>query len=382
MDADGLCANKLSVPLRRRLADEMVVVAVKQIIMNFRKINSVFGICLLAVVLLTVTAPAGAQKLRVAAVGFYNLENLFDTINQPDVNDEDFTPKGSYQYSPDRYIFKLNRLSEVISQVGRDVDPKGLMVIGVSEIENRSVLEDLVRTEKLRPMNLGVVHFDGPDRRGVDVGMLYRQDLFRVLSARSVRLHTPEDTAFRTRDQLVVTGTFDGDTLHVIVNHWPSRSGGEERSAPKRIAAAQLTRHCVDSLYRIYPRAKIVVMGDLNDDPTNVSVTEHLGAVGKTGKLEKQGLFNPMWKLYKDGVGSLAYQDSWNLFDQLIVSEPLVNDRIGYRFLRANVFNKPFLLQKEGSFKGYPWRTYVGSAFKGGYSDHLPTYIVLVKEVQ
>lgn len=335
-----------------------------------------------ALMLWAIIGSAQEKKLHVAVVGFYNLENLFDTINQPDVNDEEFTPNGANQYTPERYMFKLGRLSEVISQIGRDIDPKGIMLLGVSEVENRSVLEDLVKTERLRPMNLGIVHFDGPDRRGVDVGMLYRQDLFKVTSARSVRLHMPEDTAFRTRDQLVVTGEFDGETISIVVNHWPSRSGGEERSAPKRNAAADLTRHIVDSLYSLNPKAKIIVMGDLNDDPVNVSVTEHFGAVGKKNKLEKNGMFNPMWQLYKDGVGSLAYRDTWNLFDQIMVSEPLVNNKDGYRFLRAHVFNKPFLLQKEGSFKGYPWRTYVGKDFKGGYSDHLPTYIILVKEVQ
>ncbi|HAQ65870.1 MAG TPA: endonuclease [Bacteroidales bacterium] len=347
---------------------------------SFLSLKSIF--ILTTLVFITITNDISAQKVRVATIGFYNLENLFDTINQADVNDDEFTPTGANQYTPERYLHKISQLSDVISQIGRDVDPKGLMLLGVSEIENRSVLEDLVNTAKLKPMNLGIVHFDGPDRRGVDVGLLYRSDLFKVLNARSVRLHVNEDTAFRTRDQLVVTGMFDNETIHVIVNHWPSRSGGEEKSAPKRYAAASLTRHIADSLYKLNPEAKIIIMGDLNDDPVNLSVTEHLGAVGKTGKLEKQGLFNPMWKMYKEGIGSLAYRDTWNLFDQIIVSEPLVNDRSGYRFLRAHVFNRPFLLQKEGSFKGYPWRTYVGKDFKGGYSDHLPTYIILVKEVK
>lgn len=337
---------------------------------------------LTALLVLTVFNNLSAQKIRIAAIGFYNLENLFDTINQPDVNDDEFTPEGANRYTPSRYLHKLNQLSNVISQIGRDVDPNGLMLLGVSEIENRSVLEDLVKTEKLKPMNLGIVHFDGPDRRGVDVGLLYRNDLFSVLNARSVRLHVKEDTAFRTRDQLVVTGIFDDETIHIIVNHWPSRSGGEEKSAPKRFAAAELTKHIADSLYNLNPAAKIIIMGDLNDDPVNLSVTEHLGAVGKTGKLKKLGLFNPMWKMYKQGIGSLAYRDTWNLFDQIIVSEPLVNDHSGYRFLRASVFKRPFLLQKEGAFKGYPWRTYVGKDFKGGYSDHLPTYIILVKEIK
>lgn len=342
-----------------------------------------FGCSSLILMMLTSWNPAMAQKkIRVATIGFYNLENLFDTINQPDVNDEEFTPEGSNQYTPERYLYKLGQLSEVISKIGREDDPNGIMLLGVSEIENKSVLEDLVNTEKLKPMNLGVVHFDGPDRRGVDVGLLYRKGIFTVISAKSARLITPDDTAFRTRDQLVVTGLFDGDIVSVIVNHWPSRSGGEERSAPKRNAAADLTKQLVDSLYRLNPAAKIIVMGDLNDDPVNVSVTEHLGAVGKKNKLEKLGLYNPMWSLYKDGVGSLAYRDSWNLFDQIIVSEPLVSDRTGYHFLRARVFNAPFLLQKEGAFKGYPWRTYVGNDFKGGFSDHLPAYIVLVKEIK
>lgn len=324
---------------------------------------------------------AQEKKIRVATLGFYNLENLFDTINQPNVNDEEFTPAGSNAYTPERYLYKLGRLAEVIVKIGREADPHGIMLLGVSEIENKSVLDDLVKTDSLRRRNYGVVHFDGPDRRGVDVGLLYRKDLFTVISAKSARLHTPDDTAFRTRDQLVVTGLFDGDILSVIVNHWPSRSGGEERSAPKRMAAARLTRHLVDSLYALNPEAKIIVMGDLNDDPVNESVATYLQAVGEKSQLKKTGMYNPMWKLYKDGVGSLAYRDSWNLFDQIIVSEPLVTDTKGYHYLRAHVFNESFLMQKEGAFKGYPWRTYVGKDFKGGFSDHFPVYMILVKEL-
>lgn len=325
---------------------------------------------------------AQEKQYKVACIGFYNLENLYDTLNDPNKNDEEFTPEGSNKWSGKRYNQKLINLSEVISQIGNEYVKGGPAIMGFSEVENIHVVEDLINTPLLKPLNYGIVHFDSPDRRGVDVALIYKKSLFTVTNSVAVPLHTA-DTSFRTRDELVVSGLLDGEKLHIIVNHWPSRSGGEKRSAPKRIAAAELCRSIVDSLTKEDPNAKIVIMGDLNDDPTNKSVSEFLKAKGEKELVTATGdLYNPMYKLFKkDGIGSLAYRDKWNLFDQIIVSYPLLGDASkSYKFFKAHVFNKPFLGQKEGAFRGYPWRTYAGGVYLGGYSDHFPTYIFLVKE--
>jgi predicted extracellular nuclease len=229
----------------------------------------------------------------------------------------------------------------------------------------------------LKAAGYDIVHFDSPDARGVDVGMLYRKSAFKVIAASSVRLKVSWRDDFKSRDQLVVTGELDGETISVVVNHWPSRRSGPEY----REAAAKLSRHIADSLYAINPKAKIFIMGDLNDDPIDPSIAKTLKAIGKQKDLKAGDLFNPMWQLYKDGVGSLGYRDSWNLFDQIIVSEPVVNSTATeWKLLKTRVFNPKFLISNEGQFAGYPFRTFSFGAFIGGYSDHLPVYVVLVKE--
>lgn len=317
------------------------------------------------------------SKAKVSVIAFYNLENLFDTIDDPAKNDAEFLPSGANSWTSERYLSKLANMSKVISQVGDEYINGGPTLIGVSEIENAGVLHDLINTPALASSGYDIVHFDSPDRRGVDVGLLYRKNDFSVINATSTRLYMPGDSGFRTRDQLCVTGLLDGETISVIVNHWPSRGNAE----PYRIAAARLSRHLADSLFAINPDAKIFIQGDLNDDPVDKSVFKELGAVGRESKVEKKGLFNPMWKLFKDGIGSLAYRDSWNLFDQIIVSEPLVRKPpTGWYLYKTRIFNKPFLITKEGQYKGYPFRTFSNGAFVNGYSDHLPVYLVLVKE--
>lgn len=317
------------------------------------------------------------SQAKAAVVAFYNLENLFDTIDDPRINDAEFLPGGVNGWTSQRYQYKLNHMADVISQIGDEIVKGGPTMIGFSEIENRTVLENLIATPALASSGYAIVHYDSPDRRGVDVGFIYKKKDFTVLNSTSTPLRMPSDTGWRTRDQLVVTGLLDGDEVSVIVNHWPSRGNDE----PYRLAAAALTRHLADSLYKINPEAKILIEGDLNDDPVDKSVFNVLGAVGKMKKLKKNGLFNPGWKMFRDGIGSLAYRDSWNLFDQIILSEPLARtSATGWKFYKARVFNKPFLITKEGQYAGYPFRTFAGGAFAGGYSDHLPVYVVIVKQ--
>jgi hypothetical protein len=326
---------------------------------------------------------AQGKQVKVVCVAFYNLENLFDTINDPNTDDEEFTPKGLSQWTSKRYYTKLSHLAEVISQVGDDYTKDGPVMMGVSEVENRQVVEDLVNTPPLKSMGYKVVHFDSPDKRGIDVALIYRSKYFQVTSAEHHPFRMPELPDFYTRDILQVDGLLDGDLVHVLVNHWPSRSGGEKESAPKRNAAADLCRSLVQSIYKNEPSARIIIMGDLNDDPVDESLLKHLKVKTKPENMTKEDLFDPMWQMFRDGIGSLAYKDSWNLFDQIIVSASLMDKgNTGYRFLKARVFNRKFLLQKDGAYEGYPLRTYAGGVYQGGYSDHFPVYIFLVKEIK
>ena len=188
--------------------------------------------------------------------------------------------------------------------------------------------------------------------------------------------------AYFTRDVLYVKGIMDGDTIHVFVNHWPSRSGGEERSIPARAAAAMVAKNKVDSLMAINPNTKVIIMGDLNDDPISPSVAKVLNAKGKEKDVKPGGLFNPWLEMYKKGIGTLAYQDAWGLFDQIIISSGwLSKEQAGYYFQKQSIFNKEFLVQKTGKFKGYSKRTWDGITYNYGYSDHFPVYVMLLKKV-
>jgi hypothetical protein len=201
-----------------------------------------------------------------------------------------------------------------------------------------------------------------------------------VTESKPVPLKIASRPGWTTRDILVVSGLLDGEPVWVLVNHWPSRSGGEQETAPLRKAAADLCYETVQSILKEHPGAKIMIMGDLNDDPVDESLMKHLKVKPKIQVTGKGDLFNPMWQMYKDGVGSLAYRDAWNLFDQIIVSSALTDKSGGYQFYKARVYNKKFLLQQEGQYKGYPLRTTAGGVFQAGYSDHLPVYILLIKD--
>ncbi len=344
--------------------------------------KKIFLLAALGLILLQTQLLSQEKKYKAVCIAFYNLENFYDTIDDPNKNDEEFLPGGKNHWNSKRYFQKIENLSKVISEIANDIQAKGPVVIGFSEVENKKVLEDLVASPLLAPLNYGIVHYDGPDVRGVDVALIYQKQHFTVTSSRSVTLNIPGKPDFKTRDQLVVSGLLDGEPVHFIVNHWPSRRGGEKRSAPLRNAAADLCRSSADSIMKTNTNAKIIIMGDLNDDPTNKSLTEHLKAKGEESETKPGELFDPMYRMFKnEGIGSLAYKDNWNLFDQIIVSQPLLlEEKSSFRFLKARVFNKSFLVQKDGAFANYPFRTYVGNDYQGGYSDHFPVYIVLVKE--
>jgi len=327
-------------------------------------------------------------RYEVYGVAFYNLENLFDTINNNGKYDLEFSPAGARQWDGKKYWSKINNLARAITNFTTQTTPSGPAFIGVSEIENRSVLEDLVKavdnrliSEGKRPWGLRVVHHDSPDRRGVDVGALYNPRYFKFVDVSNTTLCIPENPTFRTRDQMCVTGVMGGDTVSVIVNHWPSRRGGEAESSWLREAAAALNARIAADLLKQYPDIGIITMGDMNDDPYNKSVSQTLGAVKDMAKTEPGGLYNPFWEKLDKGIGSYIYRGGWNLFDQIIVNSNIVDGKCGLKFHAAEVLNKHFLLQQDGQYKGYPLRTFSGGAWTDGYYDHLPTEIFLVREV-
>ncbi len=348
--------------------------------MSFLRSSLPFALALFP---LLVFAQKEKQEFAPAMIGFYNIENLFDTIDSPDIDDTEYTPGSSKQWNTQRYQRKLERLSTVIGAMGQDLHPNGVSILGLSEVENKQVVEDLAAHPTLAKRNYKVVHEHSPDRRGIDVALMYDPAMFTLLSHKAYRLNIPEQPEFRTRDQLLVSGILDGDTIHVIVAHWPSRRGGEKRSMPNRMAAGDLGRHIIDSLLQRNPEARIAYMGDLNDDPVDKSITQNLKASGDAKVARGSMLFNPMYAPYQKGIGSLAWRDSWNLFDQILISPALLEGAGGkYKYYGVRIFNEAYLRQQDGNFAGYPFRTYVGDTYKDGYSDHFPVFLILVKEVR
>jgi hypothetical protein len=278
-------------------------------------------------------------------------------------------------------------MARVISNIGTDMAKNSPAIIGVCEIENRDVLEDIVNDPLLLPKDYGIIHFEGPDRRSIDVALLYQKSLFRPIDSSSHELKIYDDLTRRrvyTRDQLLVSGELDGDLIHIIVNHWPSRSGGEARSRSKRVGAAKLNKRLIDSLQSIDPYAKIFTMGDLNDDPTNDSVKEVLKAKKEKEEVPLKGIYNPYEKMFTDkGYGTTAYRDAWSLFDQIMVTQPLLEeDYSSYRFWKAGIYNKAYLSNKRGRWRGYPFRSFADGGFTNGFSDHFPVYVYLIKQAE
>ncbi len=343
---------------------------------------------LLAVLILlctTVYPLQAQQQARVGCIGFYNFENLFDTLDQVDKLDEDFTPEGDLQWTAQIYAKKIENLAKVVSELGTSVTPDGPALLGVAEIENQKVLQDFVQNPRIAERDYQIIHYESPDVRGIDVALLYQPKYFTPFESRAipVRIYDTQKERIFTRDILYVGGIFDRDTLYVMVNHWPSRRGGEQATQPYRNAAAMQCKTISDSLRNINPEANILIMGDLNDDPVSPSVKKILRAKNKAKRVRSDDFFNPLYQFYKKGIGTLAYRDAWNLFDQILLSSGLVGEEPGgYTFYRAEIYNPTYLVQKTGQFKGYPFRTFGGGAYLGGYSDHFPVCVYLVKMIE
>ena len=343
----------------------------------------------LSVALITAVVSLNAQeakKYKIHTVAFYNLENLFDPINDPDKNDEASPIMEMKANREEVYKKKVHNMARVIADIGAKDTKNTPALVGVAEVENIDVLEDLVNDPLLLAKDYGIIHFDSPDRRGIDVGLLYQKNLFQPVSRSSHTLKIFDDSSGKriyTRDQLLVTGNLDGEKIHLIVNHWPSRRGGEARSRAKRVAAAKLNKRIIDSLQVTDPYAKIITMGDLNDNPNNASVKETLNAKRKKKNVPFKGIYNPMMNFYKKGLGSNAYRDSWSLFDQIMVTKPLIEEGYdSFKLYKAGIFNKNYLISKKGRYKDYPKRSFSNGSFTDGFSDHFPVYIYLIKEVK
>ena len=347
--------------------------------------NYILGI-LLAIISINTVAQE-KRNFKIHTIAFYNVENLFDTINDINKNDE-ASPIMEIKFNRSEiYKKKVENMASVIADIGSDLVNKSPSIVGLSEVENRNVIEDLLNNKHLLNKNYDIVHYDSPDERGIDVGLIYNKDVFKVNSTKSHELIIYDNKSSKrnyTRDQLVVSGLLDNELIHIIVNHWPSRSGGEERSRAGRMAAAELNKKIIDSLQNKYKNAKIITMGDFNDDPHDDSMKKILNAKKYIEDVKTNGIYNPMEVILSDqGIGSNAYRDVWQLFDQILVTEPFLNKKYdSYQFYKAGIFNKSYLINKAGRYKGYPFRSFSWGSFTGGYSDHLPPYIDLIKEIK
>jgi endonuclease/exonuclease/phosphatase family metal-dependent hydrolase len=390
----------------------------------------------LSILLLIITTISFAQqgKLRkVATVGFLNVENLWDTIKSADYidgtmdiknpafhrsipldsvkfleaekyegvwNDEslkgkkavryqsgsdEFTPSSGKNYNTKIYKQKLANEAKVISEMGAQYTKTAPAIVGLIEVENRQVIENLIQQPALAKYNYGIVHYNSYDYRGIDVALIYQKKRFTVTNSekKELKVYNEEGRREYTRDILVVSGLLDNEKVTIFMNHWPSRRGGEAASLPKRNAAAQLLKKQMDSVRTADPTVKLFAMGDFNDDPVSSSLKNHLKAQANPKDLSDTNPYlNLMYPLYKKGVASLAYQDAPNLFDQIIVSQNLTSKEVTkeYSIYKTEVFAPPYLVNKEGNYRGYPFRSWNGDQFTGGYSDHFPAFVVLQKE--
>jgi hypothetical protein len=356
----------------------------------------------LFVVLFTISAAnSQAKKYIVHTVAFYNLENFYDTINDPNTRDDEWV------YTQEFFTNKQNNIAKVISLLGKSENPNNSpTIIGLAEVENRVVLEALIKNPQLIDKDYGIVHFDSPDRRGIDCAFIYQKKHFMPTSFINIPLKiyqkdtkalekknkkdieteiddVVEETSKRiyTRDQILMTGLLDGEEISFIVNHWPSRRGGEKVSSNLREMAAGLNLRIIDSLQKQNPDAKIISMGDLNDGPFNNSLKKVLNAKGDKKEVKKGGIYNPSEKMFKNGNSTLFYRDAGDIFDQIIMTEPLIReDRSSFRYWKAGIFNPPFMITTVGQYKGYPKRN--NYSLTAGYSDHFPAFIYLIKEVK
>lgn len=325
------------------------------------------------------------KKYKIRTLAFYNLENLFDTINDVSKNDE-ASPMMELKGNRTKvYKDKLDKLAFVIEQLGKEKSNTSPAILGVSEIENRQVLEDLTKTDLIRKKRYEIIHFDSPDNRGIDVALLYQPRYFKPIHYEAFNPNIyVENKKIKTRDILWVSGYLDDELIHVIVNHWPSRRGGEAKSRPMREKAAYQVTKIIEKIKEKEENPKVVIMGDFNDDPINSSFKNVLKAKRKKANVNKGDIYNPYEDMFARGFNTLGYRDNINLFDQILFTFPLLDkgekDFSTYKMFKSGIFNKRFLTNNKGQYKGYPFRSFSWGTYTGGYSDHYPVYMYLIKE--
>jgi predicted extracellular nuclease len=341
------------------------------------RINRVKILLIFAFVFVGAKTFLWSQNQEKARLVFYNVENLFDTINDPNTNDDEFTPQGTRAWYYGRYLEKLDHIYKTITAIGEWDAPA---LVGFCEIENRSVLYDLVSRTPFIKHGYEIIHQDSPDKRGIDVGVIYHPKLFKLISFSAIRVDITQDSSSTTRDILYITGKlFKKDTVHIFINHWPSRSGGQAKSEPRRIIAATTLRTKVDSIFLTNPNANIIIMGDFNDEPGDKSIYETLGAKEDSIPTTKTGLYNGMYGYFKKEIGTEKFQEHWHCLDQVIVSNALLNKSNKICIQSPRIFNASWLIEPDAKYLGErPFRTYAGPKYLGGYSDHLPVYVDVV----
>ncbi len=324
------------------------------------------------------------KEYKIKTIAFYNLENLFDTIDNPDKKDE-YSPILQMKSGKETaYTQKSDNMAKVISEIGKEKTRKSPSIIGVCEIENSDVLDDLLKNKNLKNEGYNYVHVDSPDWRGIDVALIYKESDFSVSNFKTYELKAWNSEGYRvkTRSQLLVSGYLDGELIHIIVNHWPSQRGGAKKSEYLRVKSAELNLKIIEDIYFEEPNAKIITLGDFNDNPDAKSIKKTLDS--KEKKINAGNLYNPFANMYKRGFGSLGFLDNMNLFDQILFTSNFLSEDVrdydSYKFYKTTIFNPNYLTTRKGRYKGYPFRSWSNGKFTGGYSDHYPVYVYLIKE--
>ena len=341
---------------------------------------------------IAVSMSAQQKKFSMYAIGFYNQENLFDTCHDEGKRDFDFLPSGTYKWTGLKYSHKLRNMAQALSEMGTDKLPMGCAFIGLAEVENAKCLQDLCAQEPLAKRNMKYVLFEGVDTRGIDVGCIYNPSLFKLDTLQTKLVpYQAEDTTFHTRGFLCVHGTIAGEHVVCIVCHLPSRLHGDDTG---RVVGAQQVTALREQFEKEDPNVKVFIMGDMNDDPTDRSMTTGLRGKEKMSDVAKGDMYNPWISVIKSGTGTLRYDGAWNLFDQILLSSNMIGnesktyqkdilkDCTSLKFYSNQIFRRDYLFQTEGKYKGNPKRTHAGGQWLDGYSDHLPVVVYLVKEMK
>jgi len=349
--------------------------------------KKIFFIFIFSLTITVCNSQKNGKKYNIRTIAFYNLENLFDTINDVNKNDEASPIMELKSNRSKVYWDKIEKLSSTIAQIGEDKTKTSPAIIGVSEVENLNVLEDLIKSKHLVKNDYGIIHYDSPDKRGIDVALLYQKKYFNPIHHEVFNPKIFKDNyPIYTRDQLLVSGYLDDELIHIIVNHWPSRRGGEAASRPNREKAAYQNTKIIEQVRTQDGNAKILIMGDFNDDPNNSSFKNVLKTKSRKKEVAEGDLYNPYEDMFRRGFNTLKYRDKINLFDMIFFTSPLLDkgekDFSSYKMYKAMIFNKRFLTTKKGKYKGYPFRSFSSGNYTGGYSDHYPVYLYLIKEAK